>query len=86
MASATDIATAESTAPPTGPPEPPSSRPQAGGEWSAQGAPRGEARTDVLADGARADGARLRRWRWPSVSPLTRRIVAVNVLPLALLA
>src|SRR4029079_10961719 len=26
------------------------------------------------------------RWRWPSVSPLTRRIVAVNVLPLALLA
>ena len=27
-----------------------------------------------------------RRFRWPSVSPLTRRIVAVNVLPLALLA
>jgi two-component system sensor histidine kinase ChvG len=29
-----------------------------------------------------------RRWhfRWPSLSPLTRRIVAVNVLPLALLA
>lgn len=31
---------------------------------------------------------RRRRWqpRWPAVSPLTRRIVAVNVLPLALLA
>src|SRR5438876_8665581 len=27
-----------------------------------------------------------RRFRWPSLSPLTRRIVAVNVLPLALLA
>ena len=26
------------------------------------------------------------RWRWPTLSPLTRRIVAVNVLPLALLA
>jgi len=91
MASATDIATAEGTAPPTGAPEPPSPGPKGGGEWSAQGAPRGEARTDVRADGARADGARsdgarLRRWRWPSVSPLTRRIVAVNVLPLALLA
>ena len=81
MASATDIATAERTAPPTGAPEPPSSRPQAGGEWSAEGTARGEPRID-----ARGDGARLRRWRWPSVSPLTRRIVAVNVLPLALLA
>src|SRR5262249_30703101 len=28
----------------------------------------------------------LRRFRWRAVSPLTRRIVAVNVLPLALLA
>ncbi len=41
-------------------------------------------------DAARAEpkavGARSWRWRWPSVSPLTRRIVAVNVLPLALLA
>jgi two-component system, OmpR family, sensor histidine kinase ChvG len=45
-------------------------------------------------DGARAEpapslrGVRgwLRGWRWPSISPLTRRIVAVNVLPLALLA
>src|SRR5580704_15183381 len=27
-----------------------------------------------------------RRMRWPRVSPLTRRIIAVNVLPLALLA
>jgi two-component system, OmpR family, sensor histidine kinase ChvG len=81
MASATDIATAERAAPPAGPPEAPSPLPQAGEGWSAEGAPRGEPRAD-----ARADGARLRRWRWPSVSPLTRRIVAVNVLPLALLA
>ncbi len=28
----------------------------------------------------------LRRFRWRAVSPLTRRIIAVNVLPLALLA
>src|SRR5437899_5007309 len=34
----------------------------------------------------RPDPARRRRLRWPSLSPLTRRIVAVNVLPLALLA
>src|SRR5712691_1375173 len=91
MALATDIATAESAATPTGPPEAPSPRPQAGEGWSAEGTARGEARSDARADGARADGARgdgarPRRWRWPSVSPLTRRIVAVNVLPLALLA
>ena len=29
---------------------------------------------------------RRRRWAWPRLSPLTRRIVAVNVLPLLLLA
>jgi len=29
---------------------------------------------------------RRRRFRWPRLSPLTRRIIAVNVLPLALLA
>src|SRR5207244_3818616 len=34
----------------------------------------------------RPNRARWRRLRWPSLSPLTRRIVAVNVLPLALLA
>jgi two-component system, OmpR family, sensor histidine kinase ChvG len=30
--------------------------------------------------------AHLRRFRWPRLSPLTRRIIAVNVLPLAFLA
>jgi two-component system sensor histidine kinase ChvG len=55
--------------------------PRADGEWSSEGDARGAPRID-----ARTDGARARRLRWPSVSPLTRRIVAVNVLPLALLA
>jgi two-component system, OmpR family, sensor histidine kinase ChvG len=88
MASAIDTATAE--APPAKLPETPSSGPGAGGGWTAEdgaqdaprtGAPRADA--DVERGG---DSARPRRWRWPSVSPLTRRIVAVNVLPLALLA
>ncbi len=35
---------------------------------------------------ARAASSRHWRLRWPLISPLTRRIVAVNVLPLALLA
>ena len=35
---------------------------------------------------ARGETQRRRRWRWPRLSPLTRRIIAVNVLPLALLA
>src|SRR6266851_4173739 len=84
MASVTDTANAEAAAPPTQPPEPPSPRPgapAADAEWSSDGEARGAPRID-----ARADGARAHRWRWPSVSPLTRRIVAVNVLPLALLA
>jgi two-component system, OmpR family, sensor histidine kinase ChvG len=88
MASAIDTATAE--APPAKLPETPSPGPGAGGGWTAEdgaqdaprtGAPRADA--DVERGG---DSARPRRWRWPSVSPLTRRIVAVNVLPLALLA
>src|ERR1700686_192625 len=84
MASVTDTANAEATAPPTQPPEPssaPPGAPRPDGEWSSAGDARGASRID-----ARADGARRRRLRWPSVSPLTRRIVAVNVLPLALLA
>src|SRR5712692_4265494 len=84
MASVTDTANAEAAAPPTQPPEPPSPRPgapAADAEWSSDGEARGAPRID-----ARAEGARAHRWRWPSVSPLTRRIVAVNVLPLALLA
>src|SRR5271170_41533 len=81
MASAIDTATAETTAPRTQPPEPPVQRPEADGRRPSEGEPRGASTVD-----ARADGARQRRLRWPSVSPLTRRIVAVNVLPLALLA
>ncbi len=84
MASVTDIATAEATASRTQPSEPPSPRPGApgaDGEWSSEGEARDQPRIDV-----RAGAARPRRFRWPRVSPLTRRIVAVNVLPLALLA
>ncbi len=81
MASVIDIATAEATAPRTQPSEPPSPRPGADGEWSSEGDARDEPRIDV-----RAGAARPPRFRWPRVSPLTRRIVAVNVLPLALLA
>src|SRR5216684_2613229 len=84
MASVTDTANAEAAAPPTQPPEPQSPRlgaPAADAEWSSDDEARGAPRID-----ARADAARSHRWRWPSVSPLTRRIVAVNVLPLALLA
>jgi two-component system, OmpR family, sensor histidine kinase ChvG len=84
MASVTDTANAEAPPPPPQSPEPPSSRPEAPGadaEWSSEGDARGAPRS-----GARPEGARRRWLRWPSVSPLTRRIVAVNVLPLALLA
>ncbi len=84
MASVTDTANAEATAPQTQPPELSPPRPGASiadGGWSSEDGARGAPRID-----ARADRARPRRLRWPSVSPLTRRIVAVNVLPLALLA
>src|SRR5712691_10085190 len=81
MASVTDTANAEAAAPLTQPPEPQSPRPgapAADAEWSSDDEARAAPRI--------TNGARRHRWRWPSVSPLTRRIVAVNVLPLALLA
>src|SRR6266851_1222440 len=92
MVSAIDTATAEAPGPAAAPSAPPGVAPPAAqaalgtgpgadAGWSSDDEARGEARTD-----ARADGVRPRRFRWPSVSPLTRRIVAVNVLPLALLA
>ncbi|MGC2412823.1 MAG: stimulus-sensing domain-containing protein, partial [Stellaceae bacterium] len=84
MASVTDIANAEATAPPNGssqPPELPSPRPGAGAARAFEDDASGTATIEV-----RADAARPQRFRWPRVSPLTRRIVAVNVLPLALLA
>ena len=46
---------------------------------------QGDAAGGRAADSRRAM-VRLRQLRWPRISPLTRRIVAVNVLPLALLA
>jgi two-component system sensor histidine kinase ChvG len=81
MASATDTATAEATAPRIEPPETPSPRPEPDGERPSEGGARSTPAVDV-----RGDAARPRRFRWPRVSPLTQRIVAVNVLPLALLA
>ncbi len=81
MALATDTATAEAQAPAGRASEVLPPAPGTDGGWTSQ-------------DGARAEpvpalhGVRtwLRGRRWPSISPLTRRIVAVNVLPLALLA
>src|SRR5437899_2338635 len=81
MASVTDTATAKRTAPPTQPSEPSSPGPGEGGAWSSDEEEAVETRS-----GGRADAARKRHFRWPTMSPLTRRIVAVNVLPLALLA
>jgi two-component system, OmpR family, sensor histidine kinase ChvG len=40
----------------------------------------------ALLPAAESETPRRRRHRWPRLSPLTRRIIAVNVLPLALLA
>jgi two-component system sensor histidine kinase ChvG len=81
MASATDTATAEATAARIEPPETPSPRPEPDGERPSEGGAR-----STPAVGVRGDAARPRWFRWPSISPLTQRIVAVNVLPLALLA
>src|SRR5437870_5563240 len=84
MASAIDTATAEQPAPDSKP-RTAASNPHAAVEhdeaWSAEDRGGGET-------GAGIRTTRLRAWRfhWPRLSPLTRRIVAVNVLPLALLA
>src|SRR6266568_348167 len=81
MASVTDTANAEASAPRTAPHEAQSPAPGTDAEWSSEG----DARAVPWIE-ARGEGARPRRFRWPKLSPLTRRIVAVNVLPLALLA
>jgi two-component system, OmpR family, sensor histidine kinase ChvG len=78
MASAIDTATAEARAPAAR--LAPAST-DSGGGWSADP----DARATPAAE-ARSGVGRAWRLRWPAVSPLTRRIVAVNVLPLALLA
>jgi two-component system, OmpR family, sensor histidine kinase ChvG len=76
MASAIDTATVEPAAAPASPPSPPTEQPAA--------APR----TSARAPSNRGRSVGLRRWtgqtRW-RVSPLTLRILAVNVLALALL-
>jgi two-component system sensor histidine kinase ChvG len=89
MALATDTATTDAQAPPADPRQPRSLAPGADAEWSSEGDARGRSWADARSEGRpdrSSEGARPRRWRRPSVSPLTRRIVAVNVLPLALLA
>ena len=85
MASVIDTATADTTRRPEDTPDPaPTSRAPAAEEpalASRESHPAQERR------GAhRLWLNRLPRFRWRAVSPLTRRIVAVNVLPLALLA
>src|SRR6266403_4409520 len=75
MASAIDTGTAD---PKPAPDRSREAAPPGPAEWSPQGDPR-----RVI---PRAGPARSGRFRWRPVSPLTRRIIAVNVLPLALLA
>ena len=85
MASAIDTATAERPAAPEAAAERPTPAGAADPGWSPLGDAPAEARPEPDAD-ARARGIFARRFRRLSISPLTRRIVAVNVLPLALLA
>jgi two-component system sensor histidine kinase ChvG len=94
MASAIDTATADA---PAGPDRTDARPAAASGAGEAPFDDAGDGASPVEArDGAppiearnvaRIAAARRPAWfRWPSVSPLTRRIVAVNLLPLALLA
>src|SRR5438552_4227272 len=78
MASAIDTATADPKPAPDRSPEAAAPGPAAPAEWSPQGEPRRVA--------PRGETIRAGRFRWLPISPLTRRIIAVNVLPLALLA
>jgi two-component system, OmpR family, sensor histidine kinase ChvG len=78
MASAIDTATADPKPPDTAPEAAAAPTPAAPAEWSPQGEPR-----RVV---PRGETARSGRFRWRPISPLTRRIIAVNVLPVALLA
>jgi two-component system sensor histidine kinase ChvG len=73
MASVIDIASTETASPPV-------TTAAAPAEAPATLPARVPARIDA------GEAPRRHRFRWPRISPLTRRIVAVNVLPLALLA
>jgi two-component system sensor histidine kinase ChvG len=81
MALAIDTATAEAAERTAAPPQPPPAAAPAGARLGAPEAPRPEPAID-----SRAAARPAWRFRRPRLSPLTRRIVAVNVLPLALLA
>ena len=81
MASAIDTATVEATPAPDPPPEVSAAT---GRDVSAKPAHPHAAAERSAARRRAMPG--WRRLRWPRISPLTRRIVAVNVLPLALLA
>jgi two-component system sensor histidine kinase ChvG len=85
MASDTDTATVDAKAPPEPAPEAPADERITRPSRPAPGAP-----AEIVAADSRAERrTQRRRWGWfrrPTMSPLTRRIVAVNVLPLLLLA
>jgi two-component system sensor histidine kinase ChvG len=85
MASVIDTATADTQPGPERAPDPePASRPMPAEQPAIaqpQSHPSPQSRSEH-----RTGFRWLRRFRWRAVSPLTRRIVAVNVLPLALLA
>jgi two-component system, OmpR family, sensor histidine kinase ChvG len=85
MASVIDTATADTKPGPERAPDPePASRPMPAEQPAIaqpQSHPSPQSRSEH-----RTGFRWLRRFRWRAVSPLTRRIVAVNVLPLALLA
>ena len=85
MASDTDIATVDAKAPPEPAPEAPADERITRPSRPAPGAPPEVAAANSQTE--RAAQRRRRAWfRRPTMSPLTRRIVAVNVLPLLLLA
>src|SRR5438270_5690550 len=85
MASDTDIATADAKLPAGPAPGASAEDRLARPDWPATGADPEARRADTALE-TRAKPDRRRWLRWPSVSPLTRRIIAVNVLPLLLLA
>jgi two-component system sensor histidine kinase ChvG len=85
MASVIDTATADTKPGPERAPDPAQARAPIPAEAPAIAQPQSQASPQTPGEHRR--GFRwLERFRWRPVSPLTRRIVAVNVLPLALLA
>jgi two-component system, OmpR family, sensor histidine kinase ChvG len=85
MASDTDIATADAKAPAKAAPEPGTGERLAHADWPESDPPPDTSPVESPTE-RRAGPSWLQWWRWPRISPLTRRIIAVNVLPLLLLA